>query len=97
MLEEFEKALCDGKNLDAVAQMLISKANEDRQNRIRQIEHDKNLASLIREGLNEPSDTTVFSVCKSFIRTYKRKHCPGGSKKLVAQLMDESEERKETP
>ena len=96
MLEEFEKALCDGKDLDAVARTLIEQANEDRQKRIRLIEHDRDFAELILEGLNEPKGSGVYSVCKAYMRMYRNKHSPGGMK-LAHLLIKDIEERGENP
>ena len=55
MIEEIERCLADNGDLDATARQLTDKANEQRFEHLRQIQHDIAFAKLIRQALTEPT------------------------------------------
>lgn len=94
MIEEFELALTDNRDLDQVAQALISRADHDRHDRLREIRRDLDFCKLIRAGLTEQPDTGPYMISRAFVRMYRKKHYPGGTYKLAAELMQDDDEKK---
>lgn len=90
MIEEIERCLADNGDLDATARQLTDKANEQRFEHLRQIQHDIAFAKLIREALNEPTGTGMYMIARCYIREYKRKYYPKGEYKLAVELMRET-------
>ena len=90
MIDELAKALACNQDLDEVARRLEEQAKAEQQERIRQITHDLGIAKLIQYGLCEPKESSAYAICKAYLRTYKRKYCPGGDK-LAHQLLKEAE------
>ena len=89
MIEEIERCLSDNGDLDETARRLIDKANEQRNDRLNEIQHDITFAKLIREALNEPQGTGMYMIARAYIREYKRKYYPKGKYKLAVELMHE--------
>ena len=94
MIEEFEQALCDGRDLEQVAQGLVNRADCERHERLREIQHDLDFCKLIQAGLTEESSSGPYMISRAYVRMYRRKHYPGGACKLAAELMRDVDNEK---
>ena len=93
MIEEFELALTNDRDLEQVAKSLIERADRDRNLKLREIQRDLDFCKLIRAGLTEAQDSGPYMISKAFVRMYRKKHYPGGAYKLAAELMRDAEDK----
>lgn len=94
MREEFERALCDGADLEAVARRLSNEVNNDRLARLAEIQHDLDFAKLIKESLTELPTSGPYVIARAYIRMFRKKYYPGGEYKLAYELLQEAMEKK---
>ena len=74
MIEEFEKCLAEGGDLENCRTVLLRNAENDRTRRLEAIERDYKLAQLIRYGLEQPRDSAAYSIAKGFQRWYQKQY-----------------------
>jgi hypothetical protein len=94
MIEQFERTLTTGGDLEQARQTLLTQANTDRMNRISEIEHDFRIATLVRECLlTEPKGTGGYAVAKGIMNRLHEQYRNRAAEKLCRQLL--KDERKE--
>ena len=74
MLQEFEKVIANGGNLEDCRYQLIRHCESTRQRRLEQIRRDYAEAQLIRCGLEQPKGSPGYSVAKGMQRWYQQKY-----------------------
>jgi len=75
MIEEIERVLADGGDLELIRERLRNQAIIERDCRNAQIEHDYRIAVLIRETLQtEPRGTAGYSIAKAIIKRLRLKY-----------------------
>lgn len=85
MIEDFERAIAYGHDLETVRKRLCETAQREYNERLLQISRDFDEARLILFGLAQPTQTSAYSIAKGMQRFYHRKHYSGPS--LAEMLM----------
>lgn len=92
MIREYEEALARGEGaegLERIRQGLIQRAEDDRRERMQQIETDYKSVQLIRFGLDQDRASPAFAIAKGYCRWLQKKHPASDDDKLAASLMRE--------
>lgn len=95
MIELFERTLVKCGDLETAKTVLLNEANNDRMNRITQIEHDYRIAMLIKECLiMEPKGSSGYAVSKGIMHRLQEKYRDRENEKTVRKLMRETKKEK---
>lgn len=85
MIDDFERAVAFGNDLETVRKRLCEAAQREYNERLLQISRDFDEARLILFGLAQPTQTTAYGIARGMQRFYHRKHYSGPS--LAEMLM----------
>ena len=92
MLEQFERALVIGGDLEQARRTLLNEANAERAAKIQQIEHDFRVSVLLREIVTtEPKESAGFKAAKGTLKRLERKYRDPALKKLQRELLKEEQ------
>ena len=91
MIREYEEGLArseSAEGLERIRQCLIQRAEDDRRERIQQIEADYKAVQLIRFGLDQDRASPVYAIAKGFF-SWMRKKYPAPEDNLAKSLLRE--------
>ncbi len=91
MIREYEEALARGEGaegLERIRQGLIQRAEDDRRERMQQIETDYKSVQLIRFGLDQDRTSPVYAIAKGYCNWMRKKY-PAPEDNLAKSLLRE--------
>lgn len=95
MIELFEKTLVKDGDLEQAKTVLLDEANNDRMNRVTQIEHDFRIAVLIKECLiMEPKGSSGYAVSKGIMHRLQEQYRDRESEKTIRKLLRETKKER---
>ena len=77
MIREYEEALARGEGaegLERIRQALVQQADDDRRERMQQIETDYKSVQLIRFGLDQDRASPVYAIAKGYCNWMRKKY-----------------------